>query len=347
MEEFESLYASSKLDNAEVQKVASCFNSYADDIKKQMPSAIANEVNAHLISELPFQFNGCNNWRFSFGKCATDLIQLLFDRYVDDDTLVITSMQEHPKVCSILSKCKNVMHLIDDGKLYDMPLECFVKEVKRYRRVFVYAIGTSCGNGQHVPQNVFYTIKRMLQLSKVEHIFTIDAVQELFLLPRDYSMFDYVIGTAHAIVPQYDVGMVLSKHSLGHMQPLAASKFAHLLSIVKRRARYLKEFSHSLTKRYQRCQHQLNLMVGNHVGHLYSIGDRIGTLSPIIPDNQSDYHQMNPSRVVHNIYFRATWSLFSNVKFSSPNIDETDDEFQFFKMLHTTDTFLKELCSKR
>jgi hypothetical protein len=26
-------------------------------------------------------------------------------------------------------------------------------------------------------------------------------------------------------------------------------------------------------------------MVGNHVGHLYSIGDRVGTLVPIMPKN--------------------------------------------------------------
>ena len=123
-------------------------------------------------------------------------------------------------------------------------------EMKKFKNVFVYVIGLSSGDNFYCSNEWFSRLKSVLLAMGKPHIFTIDAVQELFLLPRDYSMFDYVIGTAHAIVPQYDVGMVLSKHSLGHMQPLAASKFAHLLSIVKRRARYLKEFSHSLTKRY-------------------------------------------------------------------------------------------------
>lgn len=30
-------------------------------------------------------------------------------------------------------------------------------------------------------------------------------------MPRDYSIFDYVIGTAHAIIPNYNSGIVISK----------------------------------------------------------------------------------------------------------------------------------------
>jgi hypothetical protein len=39
----------------------------------------------------------------------------------------------------------------------------------------------------------------------------LDAVQEMFLQPRDYSIFDYIIGTGHAICWNYDLGFLIHK----------------------------------------------------------------------------------------------------------------------------------------
>ena len=38
----------------------------------------------------------------------------------------------------------------------------------------------------------------------------IDNVQEMFLLPRDYSIFDYVVGTAHAIIRKFNMGILIT-----------------------------------------------------------------------------------------------------------------------------------------
>jgi len=33
----------------------------------------------------------------------------------------------------------------------------------------------------------------------------------MFILPRDYEKYDYVIGTAHALIPGFNLGIVLSR----------------------------------------------------------------------------------------------------------------------------------------
>ena len=65
------------------------------------------------------------------------------------------------------------------------------------------------------------------------------------MLPRDYSIFDYVIGTAHAIIPEYNCGIVISKDKPYCRNPKKiAMKFSNLLSIVLKRKQYLSSFSY-------------------------------------------------------------------------------------------------------
>jgi cysteine sulfinate desulfinase/cysteine desulfurase-like protein len=151
----------------------------------------------------------------SFDESATKIIDRLFTQYVNDDTLVITSSSEHPSVYNNLQKCKHVLKLFSVcGYNSTVHLE---DEMKKFKNVFVYVIGLSSGDNFYCSNEWFSRLKSALLAMGKSHIFTIDAVQELFLLPRDYSMFDYVIGTAHAIIPSYDIGMVMSKNYIGTM----------------------------------------------------------------------------------------------------------------------------------
>lgn len=155
---------------------------------------------------------------------ATTLIDQLFERYVDDDTLVITTEDEHPSVKTNLAKCKNVLTICASGRLLtnDKPLS---EHIKGYKKIFVYILGLSVGGNHFAFQNLFEELKNFLELMNKQYKMVIDAVQELFLIPRDYSMFDYVIGTAHALFPDYECGYMISKEPFGEMDKIVFGQY--------------------------------------------------------------------------------------------------------------------------
>lgn len=145
------------------------------------------------------------DYTLTIDECATNLIDYLFSKYVDDETLVICTGSEHPSVKENLKKCKNVQYLVKQNLLQP------VENLYSYPKVFMYFIGTSIGDGQYTGNSLVYNIKKELQSKGIKTKIVLDAVQELFFIPRDYSLYDYIIGTAHAIVPDYDMGMLWSK----------------------------------------------------------------------------------------------------------------------------------------
>jgi len=46
---------------------------------------------------------------------------------------------------------------------------------------------------------------------QIKPICVLDDVQEMFIINRDYSQFDYIVGTIHAIIPRYDTGILIYK----------------------------------------------------------------------------------------------------------------------------------------
>lgn len=161
------------------------------------------------IKALPFN-EGMNDYNIFFDFCATNIIDRLFDKYVTDDTLVITTISEHPSVKNNLNKCKNVFYFFQNGKLELDTLE-FERRLKGCKNVFVYFISLSMGDGQLTGNQTVLVLKDILSRYNKPYKIVLDAVQELFFLPRDYSIYDYVIGTAHAFVTKYDTGFLFSK----------------------------------------------------------------------------------------------------------------------------------------
>ncbi len=162
------------------------------------------DMREKLFNLLPVHDNFQNKY-ISFDSCATNIIDKLFKEYVDDETLVLTTGSEHPSVVNNLNKCKNVFKFMNSTGLN--PIEI---DFKQYKKVFIYTIALSVGDNQYTPNSIIQNICNILYSKKIPYITVLDAVQEMFLLPRDYSMFDYVIGTAHALIPKFNTGIVIS-----------------------------------------------------------------------------------------------------------------------------------------
>lgn len=185
-----------------------------DKINYVLPTETSIEHWNSLVSEYFDRMPNCNctinNAHLSFDISATTFINKLFDDYVDENTLVISTDAEHPNVKIRLKECKNLVELsLDDILSYNFN---FIENiVKKYKKVFVYIIGTRNSTGEITPQKFLIDLKNILLKNNVTFKFILDDVQGMFLIPRDYSIFDYVIGTAHAICDGFDMGILISK----------------------------------------------------------------------------------------------------------------------------------------
>ena len=77
-------------------------------------------------------------------------------------------------------------------------------------------IALSVGDPHYLNNCIVEQLQNILSESNKQFVTVLDAVQELFLLPRDYSIYDYVVGTSHALIPNYDMGMLFGKEELSY-----------------------------------------------------------------------------------------------------------------------------------
>ena len=158
---------------------------------------------------MPFCNLTVDNAQLRFSDSATTFISKLFEEYVDKDTLVISSCIEHPSVNLCLDLCDNVF-LYQEQDLMNKNTKAAFSEILKYKKIFVYIIGTHARTSYSTPQDFFMEIRDFCNKNDIKCTMVIDNVQEMFLLPRDYSIFDYVVGTAHAIIRKFNMGILIT-----------------------------------------------------------------------------------------------------------------------------------------
>ena len=186
------------------------------------------------------------DYNLYFNKSATYFIDALFKKYCNDNTLIICSDSEHDNVNLILKKYKNVVKI----NKFDLSVLNTV-DFNKYSNVFVYFIGTQISSGIVTPQSLFLDLKDILNKYKVNNIFVLDAVQEFFILPRDYHIFDFIIGTFHSLIIDFNLGFLLSKYKV--FEEVFYEKlvdFIPSLDIFLKRRYLLFELKHILLQRY-------------------------------------------------------------------------------------------------
>lgn len=188
------------------------------------------EEKNRTLSMLPF--NSFTHKELSVDACATNIINKLFDKYVDDDTLVITTGSEHHSVKNNFKKCKNLIHFVCRGEIRkDIDI---IKEIKPFKKVFIYMIALSVGDTHYLNNCIIEWLQQILKENNKQFVTVLDAVQELFLLPRDYSIYDYVVGTSHALIPNYDMGMLFGKSDFSYKAGNWLKDFNDCMSILLR-----------------------------------------------------------------------------------------------------------------
>ena len=165
----------------------------------------------HLLQNIPLG-QSLFNHNLYVEKEARTFINYLFDKYSDDETLLITSPMNHPCVVDNMNKFKNILQL----HYHTTVLYSNLNQVKQYlinkiyKRAFIYLIGTHQTTGEITPSIFFEQLRDYLLSQNIEPIMVIDDVHGMYIIPRDYSIFDYVITTAHAIIRHFDMGMMFA-----------------------------------------------------------------------------------------------------------------------------------------
>ena len=150
-------------------------------------------------------------------RTATDLINGLFDKHVDEETLIITSVVEHEAVEKNLARLNRDgvdhirLHYYNGIKSLNLSQVKQVIQNKPYKKAFVYIIGTQITTGEVTPEAFYVKLKEYLECQGIKTIMVTDDVHGMYLYPRDYSIFDYVICTAHALIRRWDMGLMWSK----------------------------------------------------------------------------------------------------------------------------------------
>lgn len=181
---------------------------------KEYDENIYTEYSDILFNKLYYSNISTNTHILDVAPCATDFIKALFNKYVDDETLVIYSRDEHESVKDCVAECKNTLELIYDFDIATINTEKVIQEAKKYKKAFVYFIGTNISNGRVTAQLFFNSLKQALVDNNIQHVFVLDDVHGMFMVPRDYNIFDYIIGTAHALVKRYDMGMLIHRKEI-------------------------------------------------------------------------------------------------------------------------------------
>lgn len=269
------------------------------------------EAEIRLKSFLPISTNKI----LSVADNATSIIQNLFNKYVDDDTLVISTQHEHPSVKECLARCKNVCYIVQNNRLV------YNEGLFKYKKVFVYVLGLNSGDAYFMSIRFLKELKQKFLQREINFIFVLDAVQELFFIPRDYSIFDYVIGTAHALITNYNMGICFGKDKIANQYSNLVMDFCDRLEIIFKRKLLLFYFSSIMKDYFYKyiCE-DFNLTQISNVGYMYILQDKLNRFIGIQEDN---VHNLDNTPLV----FRAC-PFISNPKISLQEIKSTEQRLQ-------------------
>lgn len=161
--------------------------------------------------------NLTNKYRIEIDKSCTSLIQKLFNTYVDDSTFVITSSHDHKATTSLLKDKNqyivNLFRLQDKQeriKIFQEMLAAFKKS--KCTNIFCMMVGTTPHSAIVIDQDFFIELKNMFVKNSLPHLMFLDDCQGIFILERNYEIFDGFLATGHVLSHLFpDVGLLFTK----------------------------------------------------------------------------------------------------------------------------------------
>ena len=176
------------------------------------------------------------NYRIEVDRHCTALIEKLFQRYVGKNTFVLTTEQEHPAVKNYLPENNTFIICVNELK-YENAVSQIIKKFKESNctEFFLIMAGVIPGSAEILDETFFRKLKYALTKENIPHIFVLDDCQGLFMIQRDYSDFDAILGTAHVLVRYgFSMGILFTKlpHKIGYINKAGLKDLSTKLNYV-------------------------------------------------------------------------------------------------------------------
>lgn len=259
---------SDTIDEIDIDKL-----SYDEKIKYQ--EKFEKKILPEYFKRMPNCNVTTNTHTITFGPSATYLIRKLFQNNVDENTLVVTSYHEHVNPTKIRDMYSHSYKFSTDDWKNEIDKIVSKAVEGEYSKVFLYVIGTRISYPKYTPNEFYIEIKKKLTEAGIENITVIDDVQGMFMLERDYNIADYVIGTAHALVESYDLGICVSKKGLpvyGTMTYNRCKKHIQLLDIILKRKEKFFKFGSMIEEAIKNIDTKCFEILKHDVPYIFSMG---------------------------------------------------------------------------
>ena len=143
------------------------------------------------------------------------LTEKLLKTYVDSDSLVITSNSDHNTTLDLLNSYNTC--IIDRNKIKDnqeLVIENIVTEFKNghYKKLFFIMVSTVSQLCVSIDEGFFAKLKAVLVKEQIPHIMVLDSCQDIFIIKKNYEVFDAFLATSHVLsclLPK--VGLLFTK----------------------------------------------------------------------------------------------------------------------------------------
>ena len=234
------------------------------------------EMENEFFNRMPFCNITPQTNIISFANAGKDFIKMIFEKHVDDDTLVITTHYEHDSVKKELEKCKNV-YKFNMKEMRALNIQPVLNKAKQFKKAFIYVVGTNITTGEITPQDFFIELVAGLKRQQTPFKIMCDDVHGMFLTPRDYSIFDYVLYTAHSLVSAYECGILIQKRvgfepEFGELIINWGYEYLKRLDMILMRKEKLFMFKHIMIERFRKLLTNSRLSIYNDTSqHIFSI----------------------------------------------------------------------------
>lgn len=192
-----------------------------------------NDITQSFKALLPYA--NLDNYQLYVDLSCSSFIKELFNKNVNDDsTFVISTTNEFSFTVNCLNRIKN-KKLLSYEEIKTLNITPIIEKIKASKSssVFIYMVGTIPSTGQIVPQMFFENLINELKNINIPYKIALDDVHGMFLIPRNYSIFDYILYTTHSYIPNFNMGMMWSKteESFGLYNEKRALDFYNKLQI--------------------------------------------------------------------------------------------------------------------
>ena len=215
--------------------------------------SIRHEEYDRYFKLMPFCNISSENQRIEVADNGSYFIRELFRRYIYDNTFVLSSTCEHDTTRECLSTVKHKLELYIK-EIRSLNIDYIIEKYKESgcNQFVMYMVGTSISSGEIIPQEFFERLKHRLEELNIPHVLILDDVHGMFMTPRDYSIFNFVLYTAHSLVCDYNMGMLISGSRgyvpIGFYDWLGLDEYYTRLDIILKRKDKLRLFKQVLSQ---------------------------------------------------------------------------------------------------